>query len=31
MFPELRNADTLTSEALLNAEAQQAAREIRQL
>ncbi|HTM76557.1 MAG TPA: MFS transporter [Devosia sp.] len=31
LFPELRKADKLTSEALLNAEAQQAAREIRQM
>ena len=30
LFPELRKADTLTSEALLNAEAQRAAQEIRQ-
>jgi hypothetical protein len=30
LFPELRKADTLTSEALVNAEAQRAAQEIRQ-
>ena len=31
LFPELRKADKLTSESLLNAEAQQAAREVRQM